>query len=149
MLYNTFLYTQDVVLMSITRYLNVMDVRRTTKQRCVLTGKILLYMQVIPKKPGLTECCHGRMIDPRVDFCCDFKISPRKHGKNTGCCRLALWKYTMYNKATDICCARELRRRFSKYERGRVNIAKAMSRMSCCNQHAYDTKYEICCGLRV
>ena len=55
----------------------------------------------------------------------------------------------MFNKATKICCARELRPRFSKYERGSVNKAKAMSRMSCCNQYAYDTKHEICCGLRV
>ena len=31
--------TQDVVLTSIQRHLNVMDVRWTLKQRCVLTGK--------------------------------------------------------------------------------------------------------------
>ena len=32
------LLTQDVVLTSIQRHLNVMDVRWTSKQRCVLTG---------------------------------------------------------------------------------------------------------------
>ena len=32
--------TQDVVLTSIQRRLNVMDVRKTLKQRCVLTGNV-------------------------------------------------------------------------------------------------------------
>ena len=38
----TLLLTQDVVLTSIQRHLNVMDVRRTLKQRCVLTSLYFL-----------------------------------------------------------------------------------------------------------
>ncbi|XP_066929298.1 uncharacterized protein [Clytia hemisphaerica] len=104
--------------------------------------------KIIPKIPGRSECCHGRMIDPRKEFCCDFKIQKRKFGKSTGCCRLGLWKYTMYNTDSHICCARELRPRFTKYAR-RHEREEAKKRISCCNQAAYDTKHEICCGLRV
>ena len=40
-------YAQDVVLTSFQRHLNVMDVRWTLKQRCVLTGKLILYLPYV------------------------------------------------------------------------------------------------------
>ena len=89
------------------------------------------------------------MINPEREFCCDFRIQKKQYGVATGCCRLALWKYTMYNKVSHICCARELQPRFSKYARGHSARIAARSRISCCNQRAYDTEHEICCGLRV
>ena len=128
---------------------------------CCMLYIFFLLLQIIPIVPGLSECCHGKMINPQEKFCCDFKIQDREYGASTGCCRLALWKYIVYNKNKHICCARELQERkpyrpkskFSFIARqekmGPLEHAKAMARVSCCNQRAYDTLHQICCALRV
>jgi len=49
-----------------------------------------------------------------------------------------------------ICCSRELQPRFSNWMRGSSKKREeGRTRISCCNQQTYDTKYQICCGLRV
>lgn len=87
--------------------------------------------------PGKDKCCFRKMMDSRKSICCDYGIKQRIYGRDTGCCRMGLWKYEMFNNKEQICCSRNIEKRTAGYSTG------------CCNQKAFDVKKEICCDLKV
>ena len=79
------LLTQDVVLTSIQRHLNVTDVRWTLKQRCVLTGKsIKTYETLSNYKARYVNQYHVSQVELLTNT--QTRIKNNNNGINLSCC---------------------------------------------------------------